>query len=298
MALTISDAIQAVINQASALSPAASAENLVYLAKSLEAISDGTLPANDAMQAIINRAQTLSPASSAEDLVYLAKSIQALATGATLADVVNAGTTAVGNVNTAGTTKVGAVNTAGTTQVEAVTAEGTTQLGLVTAKGTQQTGLVNTAGGTQVDAVNAAGDTQNNRVIAQGDTQVGRINDAGNGFVTLTATQTLSNKTVAGLKETKIAMPAGAMDLAQGNFFTKTITAATTFTLSNIPAAGSAVAGILDLTNGGAFACTFTGWKWVGGTAPTFTTSGRDVIGFFIHDGATITGLVLGKDVK
>ena len=38
------------------------------------------------------------------------------------------------------------------------------------------------------------------------------------------------------LRETRVAMPANAIDLATGNFFTKTISAATTFTVSNLPA--------------------------------------------------------------
>lgn len=125
------------------------------------------------------------------------------------------------------------------------------------------------------------------------------------GDVTLTGTQTLTNKTLTtplatGLRETRTAMGANAIDLATGNFFSKTISGATTFTVSNVPAAGTAATFILDLTNGGSAAITwFAGVKWAGGTAPTLTASGRDVLGFFTHNGGTVwTGLVMGKDVK
>lgn len=103
-----------------------------------------------------------------------------------------------------------------------------------------------------------------------------------------------------GLYETKTALAANDIDLFSGNYFTKTIVGATTLTVSNVPAAGTAASFILDLTNGGSATITWwSGVKWAGGTAPTLTSAGRDVLGFFTHDGnATWTGLVLGKDVK
>lgn len=118
--------------------------------------------------------------------------------------------------------------------------------------------------------------------------------------VTLTGTQTLSGKTVTGLFETRATVSASAIDLATGNYFTKTISGTTSFTISNTPASGTAASFILDLTNGGSATVNWwSGVKWAAGTAPTLTTAGRDVLGFFTHDGGTTwTGLVLGKDVK
>lgn len=115
-----------------------------------------------------------------------------------------------------------------------------------------------------------------------------------------TDTQTLSGKTVTGLKETRVAMAANNIDLATGNVFTKTISGAATLTVSNVPAAGATASFILDLTNGGSAAITWwSGVKWAGGAVPTLTAAGRDVLGFFTHDGGTTwTGLVMGKDVK
>lgn len=103
-----------------------------------------------------------------------------------------------------------------------------------------------------------------------------------------------------GLRETKVTMAASDIDLRTGNYFTRTISTTTTLTVSNVPAAGTAASFILDLTNGGSGTINWwSGMKWAGGTAPTLTAAGRDVLGFFTHDGGTTwTGLVLGKDVK
>lgn len=106
--------------------------------------------------------------------------------------------------------------------------------------------------------------------------------------------------TSTSLYEGRVAMPANDIDLFNGNYYSKTISGATTLTVSNVPSSGTAVSFILDLTNGGSAAITWwSGVKWAGGTAPTLTAAGRDVLGFFTYDaGTTWTGLVLGKDVK
>jgi hypothetical protein len=103
----------------------------------------------------------------------------------------------------------------------------------------------------------------------------------------------------------RVIMAANAIDLSLGGLFAKTITAATTLTVSNIPTTGTVASFILELTNGSAF--TTTWWKgslnenikWAGGTAPTLTISGTDILGFYTHDGGTTwRGLVLAKDSK
>lgn len=123
---------------------------------------------------------------------------------------------------------------------------------------------------------------------------------AGTDFVSPSGTETLTNKTITGTKETRVAMAANNIDLSAGNYFTKTISGATTLTVSNVPASGTAASFILDLTNGGSAIITWwSGVKWVSGTAPALSATGRDVLGFFTHDaGSTWTGLVLGKDVR
>lgn len=105
---------------------------------------------------------------------------------------------------------------------------------------------------------------------------------------------------VTSFRETKIAMGANDINLASGNLFTKTISAATTLTMSNKPASGQVISFILELTNAGSAVITwFSGVKWAGGTAPTLTTAGKDILGCYSHDGGlTWNVLVLGKDVK
>lgn len=121
----------------------------------------------------------------------------------------------------------------------------------------------------------------------------------------LTGAETLTNKTlttpvITGGKETKVAMAANDIDLSAGSYFSKTISTATTFTVSSVPTAGTVASFVLDLTNGGSATITWwSGMKWASGTAPALTSSGRDLLGFFTHDGGTTwNGLVLAKDIK
>lgn len=107
-------------------------------------------------------------------------------------------------------------------------------------------------------------------------------------------------ETLLALREAKVAMPANNLDLAAGGLFTKTITANTTLTVSNVPVAGVVGSWVLRLTNAGAYALTFwAGCKWVGGIVPVFTATGVDEIGFYTDDGGVTYWLhVLGLDLK
>lgn len=114
------------------------------------------------------------------------------------------------------------------------------------------------------------------------------------------AGKTLTTPTATGLRETRVAMAANDIDLSAGNYFTKTISGTTTLTVSNVPSSGSVAAFVLDLTNGGSATLNlWSGVKWAGGSSPTLTSSGRDVLAFFTHDaGTTWNAFLLGKDVK
>ena len=105
---------------------------------------------------------------------------------------------------------------------------------------------------------------------------------------------------ITAIRETKVAMDTDNIDLATGNLFTKTITVATTLTVSNVLPEGNANSFILELTNGGSKVITWwSGMKWAGGTAPTLTASGVDILGFYSHDGGTTwRGMVMTKDSK
>ena len=115
-----------------------------------------------------------------------------------------------------------------------------------------------------------------------------------------TGTATFAIAKPTSLQEVRVAMPANDINLSTGNYFTKTISTTTTLTASNVPASATVGAFVLDLTNGGAATVNwFAGVKWAGGTAPTLTAAGRDVLGFFTHDaGTTWNGFVLALDIK
>ena len=105
-----------------------------------------------------------------------------------------------------------------------------------------------------------------------------------------------SNLTLTGLKETRVAMGANNIDLSAGNYFTKTISGATTLTVSNVAASGSVSAFVLELTNGGSATVTwFSGVTWAAATPPTLTAAGVDTLAFFTTNGGTTwRGFVLG----
>ena len=76
--------------------------------------------------------------------------------------------------------------------------------------------------------------------------------------------------------------------MSLGTYFYKTITVANTFTTSNVPASGNVVSFTLELTNGGAATITWmTGTKWAGGSPPSLTASGTDILVFTTRDGGT-----------
>lgn len=91
-----------------------------------------------------------------------------------------------------------------------------------------------------------------------------------------------------------------ALDMDAGDVFTRTVSGATTFSVTNVPVAGQSAAFILQLTNGGSAAITWwSGVKWTGGIAPTLTAAGVDILGFYTIDaGVTWRGLLLSKDSK
>ena len=91
------------------------------------------------------------------------------------------------------------------------------------------------------------------------------------------------------------------IDLTLGNVVTATVdTSANTFTFSNPPASGKAGSFTLILTNGGSQTVNWpAAVDWAGGTAPTLTTAGVDVLTFTTVDGGTIWyGFAAGLDMQ
>lgn len=82
------------------------------------------------------------------------------------------------------------------------------------------------------------------------------------------------------------AVAALNLDLSTSNYFTKTINANSTFTVSNTPAS-RAFAFTLELTHTSGTITWFSGVEWPGGTAPTLTTGKTHLFMFVTDDGGT-----------
>ena len=79
------------------------------------------------------------------------------------------------------------------------------------------------------------------------------------------------------------------MDLDLANLFYGTATGTITFAFSNVPAATDGVFITLEITDGGSQTLNFpSSVEWPGGSPPTFTTSGVDVVTMYTRDGGTI----------
>jgi len=80
------------------------------------------------------------------------------------------------------------------------------------------------------------------------------------------------------------------IDLTAGNSVSGTVdTSTTTFTFSNPTAGDELCAFALTLTNGGSQTVNFpASVDWAGGSAPTLTTAGVDILVFATIDGGTI----------
>jgi hypothetical protein len=86
--------------------------------------------------------------------------------------------------------------------------------------------------------------------------------------------------------QTVVAVAALAIDCSTGNYFTKTIAANSTFTVSNIPTS-RAYSFTLELTHTSGTVTWFSGVEWPGGTAPTLTTGKTHLFMFVTDDGGT-----------
>ena len=90
------------------------------------------------------------------------------------------------------------------------------------------------------------------------------------------------------------------IDLESGNVVTGTVdTSETTFTFSNPPTTGTAGSFTLILTNGGSQTVNWpAAVDWAGGSGPSLTSSGIDIITFTTIDAGTIWyGFAAGLDM-
>jgi len=92
---------------------------------------------------------------------------------------------------------------------------------------------------------------------------------------------------------------AQSLDLAAANYFTMTITGATTISVSNVPSGTFATGLIMRIVNAASQITWPAAFKFPGGTAPVLTTSGTDMLAMVTDDSGT-TWRQVGKtlDVK
>lgn len=82
------------------------------------------------------------------------------------------------------------------------------------------------------------------------------------------------------------AVAASDINCSTANYFTKTINANTTFTVSNVPS-GYAYAFTLELTHTSGTVTWFSGVEWPSGVAPTLTTGKTHLFTFVTDDAGT-----------
>ena len=204
---------------------------------------------------------------------------------ATSGAVTLAGTLSIayGGTNGTATATAGAI-AYGTGTAYAFTSAGTTGQ-VLTSNGASAptwssaaTGTVTSVGGTgTVNGITLTGTVTSSGSLTLGGTldlssppAIGGTTPAAGTFTVAKATEYIENST---------AISASNIDLSAGNYFTKTISGTTTFTISNAASSGTVNSFILQLTNGGSATVNwFSGVKWAGGTAPTLTASGVDVL--------------------
>ena len=102
------------------------------------------------------------------------------------------------------------------------------------------------------------------------------------------AVNTSSNSSMSAESSKLTAMAANSVDCRLGNYFTKTITGATTFTFDNPPASGVAYGFTMEVTLNGSNAITWPGTvKWNADTAPALTDGKTQLFMFVTNNGGT-----------
>jgi len=118
-------------------------------------------------------------------------------------------------------------------------------------------------------------------------------------YVTNTVSAQTAESATSVAYSTTINLDLQSSTLPRYFYTTFTGSSATSIAVINPPTSGTVGSFTLELTNPGLCAITWTNGKWAGGTAPTFTTTGTDIIvGFTRNAGTTIRYSLSEKDSK
>ena len=102
------------------------------------------------------------------------------------------------------------------------------------------------------------------------------------------AVNTSSNSSMSAESASVTAMGANSVDCRLGNYFTKTISGATTFTFDNPPSSGVAFGFVMEVTLNGSNAITWPGTvKWPADAAPAITDGKTQMFVFITDNGGT-----------
>lgn len=106
--------------------------------------------------------------------------------------------------------------------------------------------------------------------------------------LTASGSASLTDTDIAGpLTGNVTAVAASDIDCSAGNYFTKTINGATTFTFSNVPSSGTSFGFTLELTVTSGSATWPAAVKWPNDSAPTLSSSKTSLLIFITDDGGT-----------
>lgn len=118
-----------------------------------------------------------------------------------------------------------------------------------------------------------------------------------------TDTQTLTNKTARNSRATSVALGAGSgtrnLDVTTSHLFTATANGNCSWTFTWGTSTNEAQVAYLRLTNASGFTHTFTGVVWDGGTAPTISSAGTDLLAFVRNTAGatTVTGVLVAQGI-
>jgi hypothetical protein len=175
-----------------------------------------------------------------------------------------------------------AISTNGTQRLTVDTAATTSTLPVVHPLGAVGTPSITFTGDLNTGIYSPAADTI---AFAEGGAEIIRINSSG--FVGIGTNSPVTKLDLSGnYGQNIVAVAALNIDCSTGNYFTKTINGASTFTVSSVPASRS-YSFTLELTHTSGAITWFSGVEWPGGTAPTLTTGKTHLFMFVTDDGGS-----------